>query len=309
MSFASFRRHVLIAGLAALVLAGALSREMRAQELSIPKPRRVVVTIDDGPAVGVEKDLDAFLRIARGLRESFVAEKVPAIMFVNERQFNIDGQRDARVAVLPAWLEAGLALGNHTYAHPHVGQVKVEDYLDGIVKGEVITRPLVEAHGQKLKWFRYPFLETGRGGPGGTIESFLAQRGYRIAPVTVDYHDYSFSNVYVRHLHAGDKAKAEEQFAAMLAALDVAFARSEKRSMEVLGYELPQVLLIHCNEMNALTLPVTLQRIRARGYAFVSLEEAMADPAYQLPLRPGQLGGGGLFESLASAKGKVTIQK
>ena len=32
--------------------------------------------------------------------EGFVAEKVPAIMFVNEQQLHIDGQRDARVDVL-----------------------------------------------------------------------------------------------------------------------------------------------------------------------------------------------------------------
>jgi hypothetical protein len=73
--------------------------------------------------------------------------------------------------------------------------------------------------------------------------------------------------------------------------------------MEVLGYELPQTLLIHCNEMNSVTLRATIQRIRERGYTFVTLDEAMTDPAYNLPtLRPGELGGGGLFNSLAAAK-------
>lgn len=59
----------------------------------------------------------------------------------------------------------------------------------------------------------------------------------------------------------------------------------------MLGYEVPQVLLIHCNEMNALTLRQALHRMRERGYTFVSLDEAMADPAYQLPVRPGAMGG------------------
>jgi peptidoglycan/xylan/chitin deacetylase (PgdA/CDA1 family) len=260
--------------------------------------RKIAITIDDGPAIGPGEDLTAYRKISDALRETFVAEKVPAIMFVNERQLNVDGQRDARVALLHRWLEAGLDIGNHTYSHPQLAQVGLPAFLDDIVKGEVIIRPLLEARGRKLVWFRYPFLETGRGEQAKSIEDFLAQRAYRIAPVTVEYADYNHASIYVRHLRAGDQAKADEQYATMLQALDTAFARAETLSKEVLGYELPQVLLIHCNELNALTLRRTLQRLRTRGYTFVSLDEAMADPGYQLPLRPGAMGAGGLLNAL-----------
>jgi len=265
--------------------------------------RRVAVTIDDGPVTGAGNDLAAFVRIADGLREAFVADQVPAIMFVNERQFNVDGQRDARVAVLHTWVEAGLELGNHTYSHPNLGEVETARYLDDIVKGEVITRALLAARGKKPEWFRYPFLATGRGETAATVERFLRERGYRIAPVTVDYSDYRFAGTYARHLRAGDAEQAEALFATVLQALDERFARAEARSREVLGYELPLVLLIHCNEMNALTLRRTLARIRARGYRFVALDEAMADPAYATPgLPPGTMGGGGLLNAIAAAK-------
>ena len=71
----------------------------------------------------------------------------------------------------------------------------------------------------------------------------------------------------------------------------------------MLGYELPQALLIHCNEMNALTLRQTIARMRDRGYTFVPLDEAMTDPAYATPgLKPGAMGGGGLFNAIAAAK-------
>jgi hypothetical protein len=121
--------------------------------------------------------------------------------------------------------------------------------------------------------------------------------------VSVDYRDYSFAGVYARHVRAGDKEKAEAQFATVMQALDEGFTRAETRSMDVLGYELPQTLLIHCNEMNALTLRRAIARLRERGYTFVSLNEAMADPAYAPPgLRPGAISGGGLFNALAAAK-------
>ena len=233
------------------------------------------------------------MRISRALRESFVAEKVPAIMFVNERQFAVDGERDARVAVLHQWLEAGLELGNHTYSHPNLSEVGPQRFLDDIIKGEVISRPLLAARGQKLVWFRYPFLASGKGEVAKKVEDFLAARGYRIAPVSVDYHDYSFSSAYLRRVDGGDRAKIDEHFAMVMTTLDAAFTRAEARSTEVLGYELPQTLLIHCNEMNALTLTATIQRIRARGHTFVSLDEAMEDPAYKTPLRAGVLGGAG----------------
>jgi peptidoglycan/xylan/chitin deacetylase (PgdA/CDA1 family) len=264
--------------------------------------RKIAITIDDGPATGPNRELEPYIKISDALREAFVAEKVPAIMFVNERQLNLDGQRDARVALLHRWLEAGLELGNHTYSHPRVAEIGLPGFLDDIVKGEVITRPLLEARGRKLTWFRYPFLATGTGEQAKAIEEFLAQRAYRIAPVTVDYADYNHSGIYVRHLRAGDQAKADEQYATMLQALDASFARAETRSKEVLGYELPLVLLIHCNELNARTLRTTLQRMRERGYSFVSLDEAMSDPAYQVPLRPGGAGGGGWFNSLVAAR-------
>jgi peptidoglycan/xylan/chitin deacetylase (PgdA/CDA1 family) len=266
------------------------------------RSRKIAITIDDGPAIGPGQDLAAYVKISDALRETFVAEKVPAIMFVNERQLNLDGQRDARVALLHRWVEAGLELGNHTYSHPQIATVGLTAFLDDIVKGEVITRPLLEARGLKLTWFRYPFLATGAGEQAKAIEDFLAQRAYRIAPVTVDYADYNHSGIYVRHLRAGDQAKADAQYATMLQALDVSFARVEARSQELLGYELPEVLLIHCNELNALTLRRTLQHLRARGYQFVSIAEAMADPAYQVPLRPGGMGGGGWFNALAAAR-------
>jgi peptidoglycan/xylan/chitin deacetylase (PgdA/CDA1 family) len=296
-------RRTLLAQSAITLAALSLPTWVRCEETA--SARRIAVTIDDGPATGTGRDLESFLRIANALRETFVSEKVPAIMFVNERQLHVDGQRDARVDVLHRWLDAGLDVGNHTYSHPNLNDVTLTRYLDDIIKGEVISRALLEARNRTLVWFRYPFLASGNDETARTVEEFLAARGYRIAPVSVDYADYRFAGFYSQHLRAGDQQKANQQFATMLETLDVSFERAETSSIEVLGYELPQTLLIHCNELNALTLKTTIQRIRDRGYTFVSLDEAMKDPAYNVTgMRPGAMGGGGFFSSLAAAKAK-----
>lgn len=57
----------------------------------------------------------------------------------------------------------------------------------------------------------------------------------------------------------------------------------ENWSVEVLGYEPKQILLIHANALNTEYLDELAQMLLARNYAFISLDEAMTDPAYSLP--------------------------
>jgi len=57
----------------------------------------------------------------------------------------------------------------------------------------------------------------------------------------------------------------------------------ESRSVELVGREFPQVLLIHASQMNAELMPDLLAMLRRRGYTFVSLDQALGDSTYQLP--------------------------
>jgi len=41
-----------------------------------------------------------------------------------------------------------------------------------------------------------------------------------------------------------------------------------------------QILLLHANRLNAAVLPEMLARLRARGYQFISVEDALRDQAY-----------------------------
>ena len=261
-----------------LLITAVLSASLLAQA---PADRRVAITIDDGPVVGELKDLGRFQRITNGLIGTLQAEKVPVTMFVNEAQLNVPGQRDARAAVLDQWLDAGFELGNHTYSHQSANQVPFERFADDVIKGEVITRPLVERRGTALTWFRFPFLHAGKDEPShAQILAFLESRGYRVAPITVDYADYAFAGPFARALAANDTELAGRIRQAYVAQVDLGFAHAEQASLDVFGREIAQILLIHCNELNAVALGETIAKMRARGYRFVTLEEAMGDPAY-----------------------------
>jgi peptidoglycan/xylan/chitin deacetylase (PgdA/CDA1 family) len=270
--------------------------------------RRVAVTIDDGPVVGEMTDLPGFQRVSAGLIGSLRAGRVPATIFINERQLNVPGQRDARAAVLDDWLDAGFDLANHTYSHPSLNEVPLWRFGDEVVKGEVIMRPLIERRGGTLQFFRYPFLHSGTTEEiHQGIVDFLEQRQYRVAPVTVDYADYSFAGVYRREQQAGRHDVAEKIKEAYLGQIDVGFEYAEKASVELFGYEIPQILLIHCNALNAETLPDTIARLRRRGYDFITLEEAMKDPAYQRPDSFAGPGGSWLSRSATVMGKRLTV--
>jgi peptidoglycan/xylan/chitin deacetylase (PgdA/CDA1 family) len=272
--------------------------------------RRVAITIDDGPVVGDMRDLGNFTRISAGLIGSLAAERVPATIFINERQLNVKGQRDGRVAVLEQWLDAGFDLANHTYSHPSLNSVPLWQFQDDVIKGEVITRPLMEQYGRTLVWFRYPFLHSGTTAEiHQGIVDFLAQRQYRVAPVTVDYADYTFAGAFSRQLTRGQADVADTIKQAYLTQVDVGFQYAEQASVEVFGHEIAQILLIHCNELNAVSLRETIARIRQRGYEFISLDQAMNDPAYDRPDTFAGSGGSWLSRTATAMGKKISVSR
>lgn len=270
--------------------------------------RRVAITIDDGPVVNEMRDLANFQRISTALIESLKAEGVPATVFVNERQLNVPGQRDGRVAVLEQWLDAGFQLGNHTYSHASANKVPLWQFGDDVVKGEVVMRPLIEQRGGKLVWFRYPFLHSGLTEESHAgIVALLEQRQYRVAPVTVDYADYTFAGVYRTQLQAGRQDVAAKIKEAYLNQIDPGFEYAEQASIEVFGHEIPQILLIHCNELNSIALRESIARIRNRGYAFITLDDAMKDAAYQRADTFTGPGGSWLSRTATAIGRKITL--
>ena len=262
----------------------ALTLAFAALGAQTPTGRRVAITIDDGPVVNEMTDLGNFQRITNGLIGSFQVENVPVIMFLNERQLNVPGQRDARANVVEQWLNAGFDVGNHAYSHKSASMVPVDEFTDDVIKGEVITRELLERRGKQLVWLRYPYLHSGANAEDHqAIVDFLEKRKYRHAPVTVDYADYTFAGAYTRELRRGNIEMAERIKQAYLDQVDVGFNYAEKFSQELYGREIAQILLIHCNELNSVSLRDSIARIRKRGYTFITLEEAMRDEAYQRP--------------------------
>jgi peptidoglycan/xylan/chitin deacetylase (PgdA/CDA1 family) len=240
--------------------------------------RRVAITIDDLPIggdLGNPCDPDRVLRVSRTLLEPLRDQRIPVIGFLNEGRCP-DLGRDALRQVLNLWTNAGAELGNHTYSHMDLNRVSIGEFERDVIRGEA----LLEAP----RYFRHPFLHVGLElSKRREIERFLRNRGYRIAPVTLDNSDYMFAAVYAHALTAGQHDLAERARTAYLPYMESVVAWFEKRSVEVTGREIAQILLMHVNELNARSMPALIAMFRKRGYQFVSLGEALKDPAYDLP--------------------------
>ena len=267
---------------AALVAAALAPTSAAGQDKSTPAAREVAVTFDDLPAP--YGDLEDMRRITAKLLESLKRNRVPAIGFVNEAKLYRRGETDARTDLLRAWLDAGFELGNHTFSHVNLQRAPLAEYEEDVVRGETVTRMLLAERGMKLRYFRHPFLFTGatpeykRG-----LAEFLSARGYTVAPVTVDNNDFIFAKVYFDAKKRGDAGVAARVADAYVPYMESVFDFFERLSAETFGREVRQTLLLHANELNADHFDELAAMLRRRGYKFVTLEEALRDPAYAEP--------------------------
>ncbi len=246
---------------------------------------RVALTFDDLPAQSTRRDTETYAAINRDILAALAEADAPAVGFVNENKLYVDGSLSAeRVAILDAWLAAGQELGNHTWSHPDLHRVPVAEYLLDLERGGEVTRPLVEARGSTFRYFRHPYLHTGQSpGAKADVDAALERLGYRIAPVTVDNGEWIYARAYDVALDDGDLELADRIVVDYVDYMDSVFGYYEQQSTALLGYRLPQVLLLHGNRLNGASLPALLSMLRRRGYAWVTLEEALADPAYDRP--------------------------
>ena len=241
--------------------------------------RTVAITIDDLPrgGDGGARDLDSVLEMTERLLRPFRGGEIPVAGFVNAGRLP-EWSSDDLSRILDLWLDAGAELGNHSYSHPNINEVPLEAYTADITRGEPALRSALEARGRKLRYFRHPFLRTGSTAEvKRAMQAFLDAAGYEVAPVTIDNAEYLYAALYTTPSH---RARARREYVAYMESVVAFFVR---RARDVVGRDIPQILLIHANALNADLMPELLKMFRDRGYAFVSLEAALADPVYREP--------------------------
>lgn len=235
--------------------------------------KQVAITIDDLPFVGsanynpgkLRRERERFMKILEAIKE----RQVPATGFVVAGTIEKD-----QWELLNAFAGAGLEVGNHTYSHPNLNRTATQRYITDIDKADKVLTPILT----QPKFFRYPYLAEGRGDKKQQVLSFLQEKGYVIAPVTIDSKDFRFNDrlfsIYWRnrpkHLPGLKRQYLNYIWQQTL--------RAEKISRKQ-GRPIKEILLIHANLINAHAMGDIIDLYQSKGYKIVPLKDILKPSA------------------------------
>ncbi len=249
--------------------------------------RTVAITFDDLPYVAAglsggqldQEAVEANERIFAALKR----HNVPVTGFVIETHVEEIGAVPG-AAILRRWIDQRLDLGNHTYSHADFDQLTVAQFEEEVIKGEATFARLMREAGKEPRFFRFPMNHTGdTKEKHDELAAFLARRGYNLATCTIDTSDYIFNRAYARAIGAHDHTAAKRLRSEYLRYSSAEIDYYAGLNRRVLGYEPPEVMLLHDNRLNSDVLEKVLRLFEEKGYTFVPLEEAQSDPAYRAP--------------------------
>ena len=245
--------------------------------------KEICITIDDLPYVATKfTDVESGKRITKNILASLKKFNAFALGSVNAgKLFNGDTLIQDKADMLKAWLDAGMTLANHTYSHSNYNNQTFAEFRQDIINGEKILKDLVESYGQKLIYFRHPFLFRGdTKEKADSLAAFLNDNGYTEAPVSIDNSDYIYSWAYEKVLSEKNDSLAKQIAIDYISHMEKALVHYEGQSKKLFGHNIKQILLMHANPLNADYMDELLQMFVNHGYKFITLEEALKDPAY-----------------------------
>jgi peptidoglycan-N-acetylglucosamine deacetylase len=261
--------------------------------------QQMAITFDDLPVHGAMPAGMTRLEITQSILTTLKRKKMPPVYgFINGGR----GEEDPiSLSVLKAWRAAGQPLANHTWAHLDLNKESPEEFGAEVLRNE----PLLESLMGKgdWHWLRYPFLHEGE-----TVEkrravrAWLFAHGYKIAEVSMDFEDYLWNEPYARCVAKHDEKSIQKLHDGYLAVADQYFGVFRELSQLVYGRDVKYVLLMHVGAFDARMLPELLKLYGAKGVKFISLPDAMSDPAYQDDPDIGEPTGGAFLELMMQKK-------
>jgi peptidoglycan/xylan/chitin deacetylase (PgdA/CDA1 family) len=245
-------------------------------------PLELALTIDDLPVHGPIPAGETPQSVANGVIAALTRARVPAYGFVNARWTE---QQPDTLDALRAWRAASLPLGNHTWAHRHLGEMSIREFEDELARDEPVLERL--SGSSDWRWFRYPFLDEGKDdGQRAAARKVLAARGYKIAAVTMDFSDWAWTAPYARCRAAHNEQAIAELERMYLQAAGEGIAFSRELSRKLYRRDIPYVVLLHDSAFEVRMLPRLIELYRAAGFRLVSLPKAESDPVYADQLNP-----------------------
>lgn len=239
---------------------------------------QVAITVDDLPAHGPQLENLSSLEIHQRLLAAFDSHHIPQVYgFINADK--LEHTPELR-ASLEAWVSAGHPLGNHTYRHSNLHEISLDAYFEDIAANEPILDALV-GDMKRTPTFRYPYLLEGTSREDTlAIRDHLDARGYRVAPITIDFYDWAFNAAYARCATLHEEAAMAALRKSFISHAIEMLAWSDAAAQALFGRRIPQILLLHSGAIDAVLIEELLEAMEDEGVTWISLDAALSDPAY-----------------------------
>ena len=228
------------------------------------------------------KDSDATARLIIAKLQQY---KIPAIGFVNGAMIS-DGEKlyPIRANIVRLWRDAGLEVGVGTYKHISFYHTPYDEYVASVEKNEAITSKILAERNLKLRYFSYPYLNTGRSVEDrDRFENWLGQKNLTSVKYTFDNNEWMYSYAYDLAREDNDLNTMNEIRVAFVRYMDRMIDHYETYSRDMFGRDVAQSMVLTPSRLVADSADDLFGLFQKRGYTFISIDQAQADEAYKTP--------------------------
>lgn len=231
--------------------------------------KEIALSFDDAPR-GDESYNTGDQRTSALIKALERANVISSTFFCNTRTLTTAGRRR-----LEAYAKAGHFIANHSASHPDLNSTEAQAFIAEINEAHLELKEFANFR----HWFRFPFLREG-----STIEkrdevrTWLRTNGYMNGYVTVDNSDWYMNKLFQDGVRDGRKVNFDNLKKVYVETLWKGIEFYDNIAIQVLGRSPKHVLLLHENDLAALYVDELVNYIRAKGWKFVSTEDAYKDP-------------------------------
>lgn len=243
--------------------------------------KKVSITIDDVPNATLCANEGFHSRLLHLLDSA----RLPVAIFINEVRIFDVSEVDKGLKLLEQWISSpNVTVGNHGYQHRMYSSEGIDSFRIDVLQGEAISKPLARKYNKRVSYYRFPYNDLGADATQhAQAAEFLKLRNYTITPYTVHSDDWLFTQLYEHYRNLGRTSDAERIGRAFVDFTLKNFDYIESITDTKLGRAVSQIYLMHDNLLNADYMDDILLALMARGYTFITLDEAMKDAVYRQP--------------------------
>jgi peptidoglycan/xylan/chitin deacetylase (PgdA/CDA1 family) len=242
----------------------------------VAQDKKIALTFDSLPAL---KPVGYWTprEISNMILRAMAPRKIVAAGFVVAEKIEDD---PTSVIVLEDWLSRGHLIGNQTFGNVDLNELNEDDFLQHAADGERPIKIVSQRFRANYHFFRFPQLHEGNtAGKKKGIRRALYNADYVVVPVTVKTSDFRFNRPLLARQRS--KESLDPLKAAYLQHISKMLDYAEKQSQALFDRNIPQILWLHAGIATAFFMDDLLTLLQSRGYSFVSVPEALADPAYK----------------------------